>query len=121
MTQDNFILDMYRAIDAKDSVGMCNFLTEDAIFKFANLPAVEGKSNIIAFLDGFFQSIKAIQHTQIESWNSGNAWFASGTVTYTRHDDSQLIVPFGVLLKIQESLIKDYNVFVDASELYKVA
>jgi ketosteroid isomerase-like protein len=118
MTQENFILQMYKAIDAKSGVGMCEFVTEDATFKFANMPAVEGKNNIIAFLDGFFQSIKAIKHTGIEYWNSGNAWFLTGTVNYTRHNDTVLSVPFGVLLKMREELIKDYLIFVDASELY---
>ena len=119
MTQNNFIPEMYKAIDAKSSVGMCNFLTEDSTFRFANMPAVEGKSNIISFLDGFFQSIKAIQHTEIECRNSGNAWFVDGYVTYTRHNDSQLKVPFAVLLKMKEDLVKDFMIFGDMSELYK--
>lgn len=119
MAQSNFIIDMYKAIDAKSGVGMCEFLTEDASFKFANIPAVVGKPNIIAFLDGFFQSIKAIKHTDIDTRSSGSEWFVNGTVTYTRHNDSQLQVPFGVLLKMKAELIQDYRIYVDASELYK--
>ncbi|NTV83128.1 MAG: nuclear transport factor 2 family protein [Bacteroidales bacterium] len=118
MTQNHFILDMYRAIDAKSSVGMCNFLTEDASFRFANMPAVEGKDNIITFLDGFFSSIKAIQHTDIEYWNSGNAWTVSGNVTYTRHNDSRLRVPFAVILKMNGDLVREFLIFGDMSELY---
>ena len=119
MTQNHFILEMYKAIDVKSSVGMCQFLTEDASFRFANMPVVVGKSNIIAFLDGFFQSIKAIRHTGIEYWNSGKVWFLTGIVTYTRHNDSTLTVPFGVLLKMNSDLIQDYQIFVDASDLYR--
>lgn len=119
MTNNQFILDMYHAIDAKSSTGMCEFLTEDAMFRFANLPAVEGKSNIIAFLDGFFGSLKAIRHSDIETWHDRNAWFVTGKVAYTRHNDSVLNVPFSVLLKMRENKIKDYLIFVDASELYK--
>jgi ketosteroid isomerase-like protein len=118
MHHDHFIIKMYQAIDAKSSTGMCDYVTDDAVFRFANMPAVEGKSNIIAFLDGFFQSIKAIRHTDIEYWNSGNAWFVTGTVNYTRHNDTVLSVPFGVLLKMNGDLIKDYLIFVDASQLY---
>jgi ketosteroid isomerase-like protein len=118
MTQEHFILQMYKAIDAKSGVGMCEFVTDDATFKFANLPAVEGKNNIIAFLDGFFQSIKAIKHTGLEYWNIGNNWFVTGLVTYTRHNDTTLPVPFAVHLKMRENLIRDYLIFVDASQLY---
>ena len=110
---------MYRAIDAKNGVKMVSFMTEDSIFRFANMPPVQGKQNIINFLDGFFQSIKSIHHTGIECWNSGNAWFVEGNVAYTRHNDSVLKVPFGVLLKMDADLIKDFLIYVDASELYK--
>jgi len=115
---NQLILNMYKAVDAKSSTGMCEFLTEDATFRFANMPSVEGKSNIIAFLDGFFDSIKAIRHSDIETWYDRNAWFVTGRVAYTRHNNSILNVPFGVLLKMKENLIKDYQVFVDASELF---
>lgn len=119
MTQNHFIVEMYKAIDAKDGAGMCGYVTDDCTFKFANLPAVEGKSNILAFLDGFFQSIKAIKHTNLEYWNSGNNCFVTGLVTYTRHNDTTLPVNFAVHLRMKEDLIKDYLIYVDASELYK--
>ena len=45
--------------------------------------------------------------------------FATGRVTYTRHDDSTLQVPFSVILKMQGDLIDEYLIFVDTSELYK--
>jgi len=110
---------MYLAIDARDTNKLVSYMTDDAKFIFANIPPVEGKSNISGFLDGFFKSIKAISHNEIESWNAGEVWFVTGKVTYTRHDDSILQVPFGVILKMRDSLIKDYQIFVDASELYK--
>jgi len=119
MTNNHFILEMYTAIDAKDSIGMCNFLTEDATFRFANLPGVVGKPNILAFLDGFFQSIKAIRHTEKEYWNSDNVWFLTGNVNYTRLNESTLKVPFGVLLKMKADLIHEFLIFVDNSELYR--
>lgn len=119
MKKGDFILKMYEAIDRKDGHGMVGFLTDDATFKFANLPAVQGNLNIENFLDGFFASIKAIKHTDIEFWNSDDAWFVTGNVTYTRHDDTILPVPFGVLLIMKGNLIFDYRIFVDASELYR--
>ena len=110
---------MYLAIDAKDTNRLVSYMTDDAIFTFANIPSVEGKSNISGFLDNFFNSIKAISHTEIESWQSGKVWFVTGKVTYTRHNDSILKAPFGVMLKMNGNLVKDYQIFVDASELYK--
>ena len=40
-----------------------------------------------------------------------------GTVTYTRHDSSQLKVPFTNILKMDDKLIKEYLIYVDVSQL----
>ena len=119
MIQNNFIPELYRSIDSMDSAKLVRQMTGDSSFRFANMPAVEGKSNITAFLDGFFQSIKGIAHTGLEFWNTADVWFVTGYVTYTRHDNSILKVPFSVLLKMKSELIKEFLIFVDNSELYK--
>lgn len=119
MSTGTFVKDMYKIVDAKDGAALAALMTEDGIFKFANLPAVQGTENITAFLDGFFQSIKGIAHSQIEDWMTDNTRFAIGTVSYTRQDDSTLAVPFSVVLKMKGDLIAEYLVYVDTSELYK--
>ena len=119
MSTDNYIKDMYAVVDAMNGAGLAAMMTEDAIFRFANIPGVQGREAIIGFLDNFLQSIKAIKHSDIEDWYVDNTRFATGMVTYTRHDDSDLTVPFSVILKMQGDLIAEYLVFVDASELYK--
>lgn len=118
MNQNKFIPDLYNAIDAKNTAKLVGNMTGDSIFRFANLPAVEGKENIAAFLDGFFQSIKAIRHSNLEYWNTAGVWFVTGNVNYTRHNDSVLKVPFGVLLRMKNDLIREWLIFVDNSELY---
>jgi ketosteroid isomerase-like protein len=119
MSRDTFVKDMYRIVDAKDGAALAALMTENGIFKFANMPGVQGRDNITEFLDGFFQSIKGISHSDIEDWKTDNTRFAIGNVTYTRHDDSTLAVPFSVVLRMDEKLMSEYLVYVDASELYK--
>jgi ketosteroid isomerase-like protein len=117
--KDNFIPAMYKRIDASDTEGLLEYMTEDSIFKFANIPALEGKENIRQFLNAFFASIKALQHSELECWNTGDVWFAKGMVDYTRHNDTHLKVPFSVLLKMKSERIKGYHIYIDSSELYK--
>ena len=119
MSTDNFIKDMYSVVDAKDGAALSAMMTENGIFRFANIPGVQGRENIAGFLDNFFQSIKGIAHDQLEDWKVDDTRFATGRVTYTRHDDSLLPVPFSVILKMKGDLIDQYLIFVDASELYK--
>ena len=119
MNTDNYIKDMYKVVDAMDGAGLAKMMTTNGSFRFANMPAVEGREAVTGFLDNFFQSIKGIAHSELEDWKVDDTRFATGRVTYTRHDDSALSVPFSVILKMQGDLINDYLVFVDASELYK--
>lgn len=119
MSSDNYIKDMYSVVDAMNGAGLAAMMTENGKFRFANIPAVEGRGNIIGFLDNFFQSIKGIAHSQLEDWKVDDARFATGMVTYTRHDDSTLSVPFSVILKMQGDLIDEYLIFIDTSELYQ--
>jgi hypothetical protein len=117
--KDNFVYDMYAAVDSMEAEKLMAFIDEDGSFKYANAPAVEGKNNIKAFLNGFYKSIKSIKHDQIEDWQVNGTRFAIGRVTYTRHDDSILQVPFSVVLKMKDEKVKDYLIYVDASELYQ--
>lgn len=121
MSTDNFIKDMYAVVDAKDGNALAAMMTEHGIFRFANIPAVEGREGITAFLDNFFQSIKDIKHSELKDWKIEDTRFATGMVTYTRMDNTTLSVPFFVTLKMQGDLIHEYLIFVDASELYKQA
>jgi len=119
MDQNTFVTDLYRAVDAQDVSKLAGYLTPDSKFQFANLPAVVGRDNISGFLTGFYQTIKSIRHTEIESWFKDDVCFVTGKVTYVRPDAFTLAVPFGVLLKFNVGLVREWLIFVDNSELYK--
>ena len=110
---------MYQTIDRFDSRGLADMMAADASFRYANLPPVTGRENIFQFLEGFFKSIKGIQHSDLEYWYHDNNWFVTGNVAYTRHDTTVMKVPFSVILRMQEQLIREFLIFVDSSELYK--
>ena len=117
--KNDFIPAMYQHIDAMDVEGLLAHMTDDASFKFANIPAVDGKENIRQFLESFFSSIKGISHSRLEYWKNDNVWFVIGHVDYTRHNDTHLECPFSILLKMDLEKIRDYRIYIDNSELYK--
>ena len=106
-------------VDAMDTPGFVNLFTEEGSFRWANMAPVVGKQNLTNFLTGFFQSIRSISHTDLEYWEHPGVKIASGYVTYTRLDNSQLRVPFSVILKFKGELINEFLIFIDTSELYK--
>ena len=119
MNRDTFAVELYSVVDTMDAGRLSTYLTEDSQFRFANIPAVEGRENIRQFLEGFYQTIKSIRHSGIESWWKDDQCFVTGKVTYVRPDDFSLTVPFGVQLKLDGDLIQEWLIFVDNSELYK--
>ncbi len=121
MILSDWVADLFAAIDRQDAPGFSEFLTNDARFVFGNLPAVAGREAIRDFVDGFFKSIRALSHSVGEAWQVEDLLICSGEVTYTRHDDSSLTVPFANILKLTGEQVRDYRIYVDASALYRVA
>ena len=119
MTHNNYIPEMYKMVDSMDTQAFVNLFAEDGSFRWANMPPVVGKQNLTAFLEGFFQSIKAISHKELEYWDLPGVKIATGFVTYTRLNDSILRVPFSVIIKFDGALIIEFMIFIDTSELYK--
>ena len=117
MTQKD-IHDLFKAIDEFDTKAFSSYLDENANFKFANIPLITGKNNIFDFVAGFFQSIKAIRHKNLEIYELDGIRIVNGNVTYTRLDGSTLSVDFSNTFKLNGNKIKDYLIFIDNSALY---
>ena len=113
------IQNLFNAIDNFDTRSFASYLDENARFRFANIPVVSGKNNIFDFVAGFFQSIKAIRHKNLEIYELDGIRFVMGNVTYTRLDGSTLSVDFSNAFILNGDKIKDYLIFIDNSALFK--
>ena len=109
--------DLFNAVDSMDSAAFAQFLTEDCYFRFANLPAVVGKSHIESFVGQFFDSLGGITHELEQYWKNSDALICHGHVTYTRKDRSVLRVPFSTIFKLRGQQVCEYLIFVDNSKL----
>ena len=118
MASIELITRLVHSIDTTDSHAFASFLTPDALFKFANQEPVIGKEAARQTVAEFLSSIKAIHHDVLDVWEKEGATACHGIVTYTRHDSSQLRVPFANVFKMQGDLIQEYLIYVDASQLY---
>jgi len=118
MDLKSFVTEVYQSIDRADATKFASFLTPNGSFRFANHPAVIGNREVEAFVDGFFKSLKAIRHSNLEYWETGSVIFVNGTVTYTRHNDTTLALPFSCTWKMNAQLIDEYLIYIDSSELY---
>jgi limonene-1,2-epoxide hydrolase len=110
---------LFAAIDSKDTDGFLSFLTEDASFRFGSAPAAQGHEAIRAGVDGFFASIVGSKHAISNVLTKGDTLVCEGTVTYLRHDDVELAIPFTDVFELAGPKICNYKIYIDISPLYE--
>lgn len=113
-----WITDLFAAIDTRNADQFVNFLTEEVVFTFGNADPISGRPAVRQAVAGFFDSIQGVSHDVREIWHSGDAVICRGTARYTRHDGSQLSVPFANVFKMLVDKIQDYQIYVDLSQLH---
>jgi ketosteroid isomerase-like protein len=110
--------ELFAAIDSEDSDAFVAFLTDDAVFRYGSWEPVVGRENVRLAVAGFFQTIKALRHNVLNTWQVGDVIFSQGEVTYTRLDEKQVTVPFLNLFKMQGDLIQEYSIYIDPTPLF---
>lgn len=118
--EGRWIDELLAAIDRKDHVAFAEFFLPDATFRFGNIAPVCGRPAIAEAVAAFFLALKGLQHRIENRWLLPDTAIFTGTVTYTRHDDTVLQVPFANVLKIRPAGIQEYLTFVDNSTLFVV-
>ena len=117
MPDSEFLNSLFHSIDSKDCTAFQQYLAPDCSFRLGNLPVVTGRESIGAAVAVFFDSLQSISHDIDGAWHTADSSICHGSVCYTRHDGSQLTVPFANILKREARLISEYLVFVDISGL----
>jgi limonene-1,2-epoxide hydrolase len=118
MSDVSWVNRLFQSIDNKDTESFITFIADDIFFRFGNAEPIHGKNNVDNVIKGFFESIKALQHDISETWSQDDTVICHGFVTYTRHDSSTLTVPFANIFKMDGTVITEYLIYVDISELY---
>jgi len=114
----DLIDNLFAAIDRKDTEQFLGVIAPDARFRFGSAPPVSGHDAIGAAVDGFLASIAGLSHALERVVSSGSALLIEGEVTYTRHDNSEITLPFVNVLEIEDRLISDYKIYIDIGPLY---
>lgn len=120
MANLKWVPELFATIDTMNAENFAEYITEDGEFRWGNNPGVEGREGIIEFVGGFFQSIKGISH-EVQGYfgDENDEVVAYGVVTYTRHNDTKLAVPFANIFKMEGGKVKHYWVHIDSSKLYE--
>jgi ketosteroid isomerase-like protein len=123
MTVDQWVTDLFGAIDSMDAATFANAFTEDGTFRFGNNEPVVGRLQVEQSVSGFFSVLGGLSHqiTGVWSgnWEGGEVISVEADVTYTRKDGTLTQpLPATSTLRMEGDRIKDYRAFVDISPLF---
>ncbi len=121
MTIPAWITTLFADIDRQDAEAFAGVFHEDGTFQFGNVPPSIGRAAVRETVAGFFGSIAALSHHLTDAWEVPGAAVIVGQVTYTRHDGSQLSVPFTDVLRLRDGKVTHYQIYIDTSLLYGAA
>lgn len=110
--------DLFSSIDEKNVERFLRFLTDDAIFRFGSAAPVEGQEEIREAIVDFFGTIAGSKHVLGKMLADNGTLVCEGEVTYTRHDDSEITLPFANVFEFEGELISHYKIYADAGPLY---
>ncbi len=110
---------IFKTIDAMRPDAIAELFTEHARMVFGNAEPLVGREAIAAGVQGFFSTIKGLEHRIINDWHIGSDTIAETEVTYRRLDDKEVSVPVVSIWHTgPDGLIDDYRVFFDLTPVY---
>ena len=115
---DQLLDRLFAAIDAMDTDAFLGCLTPDASFRFGSGPEVAGHAAVGEAVSGFFATIAGLRHTLNRTIEDDDALVCLGDVTYTRHDGSEITLPFANVFALDGGVISDYRIYADIGPLY---
>jgi limonene-1,2-epoxide hydrolase len=119
MEMPPIVRDVFRAVDTKDATAFASHLTPDAVFRYANAPAVTGPDATREAVAQFFAAVKSLRHQLLQVWTQGAMIFCKGEVSYERLDGSKAgPFPFFNVFKMRGDKIAEYLIYVDISPLF---
>lgn len=112
-----YITHLYQHVDNRDAAAVGTHLAPDVRFKFGNSPAVIGQNAAVDANESFFATIAGQSHSIDHVWADGAEIICTGTVHYTRHDNTTTEAAFATVLTVTDDLITDYMIYADISHL----
>ena len=116
--QQSMLRNLFAAIDARDTAAFLGFLSEDARFRLGSAPPALGHAAIGEAVGAFFETVAGLSHDVTRSVAGENLLICEGEVTYRRHDDSTVTLPFVDVFELDAGRISDYRIYMDIGPLY---
>lgn len=105
----------FKDVDTLQPDKVTQHYTEDGQFRFANNPPAQGKAAINQLLADFYANLQAISHRNVGLWLGDNSAVFEAEVTFTRKDNSQIMLPCASILRRRGTKVYDFRMVMDVS------
>jgi ketosteroid isomerase-like protein len=116
--EERTVREMFAALDAGDIESALGLMTEDVALRFGSADLVVGHAAIAAQSATMAATIASMSHGLLAVWTTGEpdpAVICEMTVTYHRHDGSQLTLPCANIFRLRGGRIADYRIYMDVN------
>jgi ketosteroid isomerase-like protein len=119
--EERTIRDLFAALDAGDIEGALRLMTEDVAFRFGSADRVVGQAAFAEGVSTLAGAIASLSHQLLAVWTTVGpdpAVICEMTVTYRRHDGSELTLPCANVFRLQDGRITDYRIYMDVNPVF---
>jgi len=109
---------LFADIDSMEPERFAAHLAEDVTMRFGNAEPIRGRDAVRDAWAAFCKELRGVKHEVVGRWEVDEATIVEATVTYTRHDSSQVSVPVATIYREREGWINDYRIYIDLTPLF---
>jgi ketosteroid isomerase-like protein len=107
------------AVDSGDVDAICEHLSDDVRFQFANADPLVGKPGFRAASNAVFDTVASSRHDILHLWEvEEDTVIVVMNVQYGTVDGRKLSLPCCNLFRVRDGEIVDYRVFMDANPVF---
>ena len=119
--EERTIRELFAALDAGDIESVLGLMTEDVAFRFGSADPVVGHAAMAAQFALMAGAIASLSHRLLAVWTTAEpdpAVICEMTVTYRRHDGSQVMLPCANVFRLQDGRVADYRIYMDVNPVF---
>jgi ketosteroid isomerase-like protein len=117
---DQFIRELFAAVDAGDAERVGRFVTDGVRFRFGSAEPLTGRAALAAASRQFSASMAGLHHAITDLWQpEPGTVVAELQVTYRRHDGVELTLPCCNIFRLSnDGLVDDYRIYMDVNPVF---
>src|SRR5882757_8836896 len=117
---EQFIRDLFAAVDAGDTERVVGFVTDGVRFRFGSAEPLTGRAALAAASRQFSASIAGLHHEITDLWQpEPGTVVVELRVTYRRHDGGEVTLPCCNIFRLSsDSLVDDYRIYMDVNPVF---